>query len=120
MATLTLYGVEVVWDGVPLGGEVKAFDEAERQKMSDMEKIEHVSLAVLNLRRPVNDAAYTLDELRKMPLNGDTVSSLIDLQKAVSAVMTGEKLGTTTKTARRPRQTGTASGPPSAATTAPR
>lgn len=121
MATMTLYGVEVVWDGVPLGAEVRAFDEAARQEMSPLEKLEHVALASLNVRRAAADALYTLEDLRNMPLNGDTVMSLLALQEAVGAVMKGEMVGTTnqTKRARRPRPTGPASGQPSAATTAP-
>lgn len=119
--TLTLYGVTVVWDGVPLGGEVRAYDEAMRAKAGDLDLIERLSLAVLNYRRPASEEAYTLDDLRALPLNGDTVTSLRAVVDAIQAVMKGEVMGRTVTTAtRRPRRTGGASGSASPATGTPR
>lgn len=122
--TLTLYGVTVVWDGVPLGGEVRAYDEAIRAKGAELELIESLALTVLNLRRPASMEAFTREKLHALPFNGDTIHSLQVVTNAIQAVMKGEILGAVKPSGKpkptRPRATGGASGQPSPGTTAPR
>ena len=115
---LTLYGVTVLWDGVPLGGEVRAYDEAQQRKGGDVELIESLSLAILNYRRPAASEPFTLDRLRTLPMDGSTVTSLREVVEAIQGVMKGEIRARTETRKRNPgRATGGASGQPSATTT---
>lgn len=118
--TLTLYGVKVVWDGIPLGGEVRAYDEATREKKGDLHIIEQMALTVLNMRRPASSDAYTLEKLRALPFNGDTVTSIYTVIAAIQGAMKGEMMGRTESgTPTPPLSTGIDSGSMSPATAIP-
>lgn len=93
---LNVFGRRVSFDGVPLGAEVRAYDEALRAnegKPSEVSIIYALALAVINYRlRP--PTLLTAADLDLMPLSAETVSGLRVVVQSIGEAMSGEKKAT--------------------------
>lgn len=116
-STLSIFGRTVVWDGLPLGGEVRAYDEALRSDKGEVHIIYALAVAILNLRQPASAGTVTPADLDGLPFSGQTTDDILTVIDAIREAMAGKKATAALRQTTQSRMTGGASGPPSAVTT---